>query len=287
LRKLSNLNVDNEDTTQEFLDYADRLFANAEYSDKVDKGFKAKAKIKAKLKSKNQAPVTQVAKEFATIDPSLVTDIDKYNEMADAMLAAISPSVSGVKQVDEIAKINEAEQAELKAQIPNIDSYKTNGKVDVDKITDADERATYDEIREKYKKLKYEANNKLKTPINIADVQSYVEKALKAQKEIERQSLLSYYKKLVDAGILNDKMSIEEIREVVANENNDDDKLTAKERAKIVMDDLKERFAVAKSAIEDILNEKVNVERDEEIDALNDDETYTIIDTSTGDVPDF
>jgi len=29
-------------------------------------------------KSKNQAPVTQVAKEFATIDPSLVTDIDKY-----------------------------------------------------------------------------------------------------------------------------------------------------------------------------------------------------------------
>ena len=236
LRKLSNLNVDNEDTTQVFLDYADRLFANAEYSDKVDKGFKAKAKIKAKLKSKNQAPVTQVAKEFATIDPSLVTDIDKYNEMADAMLAAIAPSVSGVKKNEE---------------------------------------------------GEYEANNKLKTPINIADVQSYVEKALEAQKEIEKQRLLSYYKELVDAGILNDKMSIEEIREVVANEKNDDDKLTAKERAKIVMDDLKERFAVAKSAIEDILSEKVNIERDEEIDALNDDETYTIINTSTGDVPDF
>jgi hypothetical protein len=184
------------------LDYADRLFANAEYSDKVDKAFKAKGKIKAKLKSKNQAPVTQVAKEFATIDPSLVTDIDKYNEMADAMLAAIAPSVSGVKKNEE---------------------------------------------------GEYEANNKLKTPINIADVQSYVEKALKAQKEIEKQRLLSYYKELVDADIINDKMSIEEIREVVANENNDDDKLTAKERAKIVMDDLKERFAVAKSAIEDIL----------------------------------
>jgi hypothetical protein len=215
LRKLAYLNVDNEDTTQAFLDYADRLFANAEYSDKVDKGFKAKAKIKAKLKSKNQAPVTQVAKEFATIDPSLVTDIDKYNEMADAMLAAIAPSVSGVKKNEE---------------------------------------------------GEYEANNKLKTPINIADVQSYVEKALEAQKEIERQRLLSYYKELVEAGILNDKMSIEEIREVVANENNDDDKLTAKERAKIVMDDLKERFAVAKSAVEDILSTDDSIsESDREI----------------------
>lgn len=203
LRRLAYLNVDNEDTTQDFLDYAERLFANAEYSDKVDKGFKTKAKIKAKLKSKNQAPVTQVAKDFATIDPSLVTDIDKYNDMADAMLAAIAPSVSGVKKNEE---------------------------------------------------GEYEANNKLKTPIVIADVQAYVEKALEAQKEIERQRLLSYYKELVDAGILNDKMSIEEIREIVANENNDEDKLTAKERAKIVMDDLKERFAVAKSAIEDILD---------------------------------
>jgi hypothetical protein len=202
IRRLAYLNVDNVDTTQDFLDYADRLFANAEYSDKVDKAFKAKAKIKAKLKSKNQAPVTQVAKEFATIDPSLVTDIDKYNEMADAMLAAIAPSVSGVKKNEE---------------------------------------------------GEYEANNKLKTPINIADVQSYVEKALEAQKEIEKQRLLSYYKELVEAGIINDKMSIEEIREIVANEKNDEDKLTAKERAKIVMDDLKERFAVAKSAIEDIL----------------------------------
>lgn len=203
LRRLAYLNVDNVDTTQDFLDYAERLFANAEYSDKVDKGFKAKAKIKAKLKSKNQAPVTQVAKDFATIDPSLVTDIDKYNEMADAMIAAIAPSVSGVKKNEE---------------------------------------------------GEYEANNKLKTPIVIADVQAYVEKALEAQKEIEKQRLLSYYKELVEAGIINDKMSIEEIREVVANENNDEDKLTAKERAKIVMDDLKERFAVAKSAIEDILD---------------------------------
>ena len=215
LKRLAYLNVNNPKTVDEFLSYAKRLFANAEYSDKVDKGFKAKAKIKAKLKSKNQAPVTQVAKEFATIDPSLVTDIDKYNEMADAMLAAIAPSISGVKKNEE---------------------------------------------------GEYEANNKLKTPINIADVQSYVEKALEAQKEIERQRLLSYYKELVEAGIINDKMSIEEIREVVANENNDEDKLTAKERAKIVMDDLKERFAVAKSAIEDILSTDDSIsESDREI----------------------
>lgn len=236
LRRLAYLNVNNPKTVNEFLSYAQRLFANAEYSDKVDKGFKAKAKIKAKLKSKNQAQVTAIAKDFATIDPSLVTDIDKYNEMADAMLAAIAPSVSGVKKNEE---------------------------------------------------GEYEANNKLKTPIVIADVQAYVEKELKAQKEIEKQRLLSYYKKLVEAGILNDKMSIEEIREVVANENNDEDKLTAKERAKIVMDDLKERFEVAKSAIEDILGEKVNVERDEEIDALNDDETYTLIYPSKDEIPEF
>lgn len=240
LRKLAYLNVDNVDTTQDFLDYAERLFANAEYSDKVDKAFKAKAKIKAKLKSKNQAPVTQVAKEFATIDPSLVTDIDKYNEMADAMLAAIAPSVSGVKKNEE---------------------------------------------------GEYEANNKLKTPINIADVQSYVEKALEAQKEIEKQRLLSYYKELVEAGIINDKMSIEEIREVVANENNDEDKLTAKERAKIVMDDLKERFAVAKSAIEDILSGKKNndtiIERDEYIDGFDDNESYVFLYDSKEQIPEI
>ena len=236
LRRLAYLNVNNPKTVDEFLSYAQRLFANAEYSDKVDKGFKTKAKIKAKLKSKNQAQVTAIAKDFATIDPSLVTDIDKYNEMADAMLAAIAPSVSGVKKNEE---------------------------------------------------GEYEANNKLKTPIVIADVQAYVEKALEAQKEIERQRLLSYYNELVEAGILNDKMSIEEIREVVANENNDEDKLTAKERAKIVMDDLKERFEVAKSAIEDILSEKVNTEKDDDIEELEDDKTYNLVYDSIDEIPDF
>jgi hypothetical protein len=53
----------------------------------------------------------------------------------------------------EVEQLRAEEQAELKAAIPNADQYLTDGKIDRDKITDAKDLKTFDEIYDKYDKL--------------------------------------------------------------------------------------------------------------------------------------
>jgi len=93
LKKANNLNVENFEHLAKFIDYAEKIFADAEYEKKLSDAFGKKESL-AKLsesKAKN-ATLKKLAKDFVNIDPSLVKDIDQYNKIAGELKEAITGS---------------------------------------------------------------------------------------------------------------------------------------------------------------------------------------------------
>lgn len=98
MKKFGELNVDNIAHVERFFQYAEKMFADAQYNEKLDT---ARANIK-KLKKqiKNAAKNTdlrQLAREFLEVDPSMVEDIDKYNDTADQILESLVGSKADKK----------------------------------------------------------------------------------------------------------------------------------------------------------------------------------------------
>lgn len=91
--RITKLNVDNAVHVEEFLAYAERLFNNAEYNEKLKNANILRAKIKKLLKSdKIQASVVSAAKEFSKISPKSLMNIDEYLENAEKVYDAVRPS---------------------------------------------------------------------------------------------------------------------------------------------------------------------------------------------------
>ena len=86
----------------------------------------------------------------------------------------------------EIEKLRAKEQKELNAAIPNADKYKTDGKVDRNKLTDPNDIKAFDEIYDKYDKLitapKAEAGSVVggDVKVEIDDNQPYTFKQIKS-----------------------------------------------------------------------------------------------------------
>lgn len=92
-KRLAYVNVDNPIMVERFLQYADRLFADAEYIAKIKNARELQRKIKKAIKNGSlQATTVSTAKAFSKINPSLVEDIDQYIEMADKVMNAVKPS---------------------------------------------------------------------------------------------------------------------------------------------------------------------------------------------------
>lgn len=92
-KRLAYVNVDNPIMVERFLQYADRLFADAEYIAKIKNARELQRKIKRAIKNGSlQATTVSTAKAFSKINPSLVEDIDQYIEMADKVMNAVKPS---------------------------------------------------------------------------------------------------------------------------------------------------------------------------------------------------
>jgi hypothetical protein len=103
------------------LDYVAKVFADANYQEKLSNAFSMKKAIRRLTKSNNQAEVIGMAKMFLNIDPSMVEDIDTYNEIADSIKNAMAPSVVRGEQVKfkqpaNIADVNEYTMDELSRQ---------------------------------------------------------------------------------------------------------------------------------------------------------------------------
>lgn len=72
---------------------------------------------------------------------------------------------------------------------------------------------------------------KMRSLVNMTDMFSYIDKEIQAQREQIKNEILSKYQDLVDAGVLDSKMTINEINKVVAaiEENEDESAAKAKE----------------------------------------------------------
>lgn len=119
--RASSINLDNPVIVQRFLDYVAKVFADANYQEKLSNAFSARRAIRRLTNSNNQAEVIGMAKAFLNIDPSMVEDIDTYNEIADSIKNAMAPSVVRGEQVKfkqpaNIADVNEYTMDEISRQ---------------------------------------------------------------------------------------------------------------------------------------------------------------------------
>jgi len=99
IRAFSKVNVFSAKSVDRFTTYMTKVFENADYSAKIKdaKGFRSSLKKLSKNKDKN-ANLRIAASQFTKIDPSLVEDIETYNEIASKLKEAITgSSVRGQK----------------------------------------------------------------------------------------------------------------------------------------------------------------------------------------------
>jgi hypothetical protein len=93
LRKFSKVNMFSSKSVDSFIDYMTKVFANAEYSSKLSQANSLKKDIAKFSKDKNKnANLRDMAQQFVKIDPSMVEDIDAYNDMAAKVKEAIKGS---------------------------------------------------------------------------------------------------------------------------------------------------------------------------------------------------
>ena len=95
--RVNSVNLDNPVMVERLLDYAEKVFNDAEYADKLSQANDLQSKIKQLSKNKEKfGNLTAFAAEFAKIDPAMVENIDEYIEMA----SNVKEGVQGSKTVN-------------------------------------------------------------------------------------------------------------------------------------------------------------------------------------------
>lgn len=133
LNKISKVNLEDDAAVEKVIEYAEKLFADAEYDNKLNAANNERGAIKklASNKKKN-ADLSVFAKKFLKIRPSDVENIDEYNEMAKKIRESLEGSKitkdknNPIKLADmiDIAKMGDYVDKMLEAQ----------AKIDKDKL---------------------------------------------------------------------------------------------------------------------------------------------------------
>ena len=122
ISKLEKLNVNSDLQVKRFLDYTKKVFDKADYVKRLSDANKTRKDIiKLSKDSKKNVNLTALGKQFSEINPSMVEDIDRYNEIASKISEAIRGSKikgeeiikSDIVNIDESSKyINEMMKAQ-------------------------------------------------------------------------------------------------------------------------------------------------------------------------------
>jgi hypothetical protein len=82
-KRALEMNLSNPVMEDRFIDYVKKVYADAEYQNKLSNAYAVKRQVSKKMKSKNQqAELARLGSKFVNIDPRSVKDIDQYNEVA-------------------------------------------------------------------------------------------------------------------------------------------------------------------------------------------------------------
>ena len=132
LKKINKVNLEKDSQIEKVIEYAEKVFEDAEYSDKLAKAndFKKSLSKLSKSEEKN-IHLRKLAEAFAEIKPSMVDDIDTYNEMAAKIKESLMGSKTTVSKED-IVKF---------ADMVNIDKMNEY----IDDVIDAQRTKLYEE----------------------------------------------------------------------------------------------------------------------------------------------
>jgi GNAT superfamily N-acetyltransferase len=146
INKIGKLNLDNSVAVNKFIDYASKVFADADYADKLSTANSTRKKIRKISKNADKsANLRTLGSKFAEIDPSMVDDIDTYNEIAASILESVKGStIRGtevkfagiVKEADAIEYINQTlKEQQQKMFDEKVESIKELFGVDASNLT--------------------------------------------------------------------------------------------------------------------------------------------------------
>jgi hypothetical protein len=107
ISKMSKVNMFSKSSVDGFLDYMSKVFENAEYADNLNIAKKLRKDIKKLSKNKDKnANVTDLARRFSDINPSMVDDINEYNEIASKVKEATKGSTIRKEKVSFADAVN-------------------------------------------------------------------------------------------------------------------------------------------------------------------------------------
>ena len=90
VKRFSKVNVLSEKSVNRFIDYATKVLNDADYNSKLTEARKTLSSLKKLSKNTDKnADLRVVASEFVKIDPSMVENIDEYNDIANKLKTAI------------------------------------------------------------------------------------------------------------------------------------------------------------------------------------------------------
>jgi hypothetical protein len=93
INKFSKVNIFSEKSVSRFTDYMTKVFADANYKEKLNTARKNLSSIKRLSKNEEKnGDLRALGTEFAKIDPSIVENIDKYNDLSSKIKDAIDGS---------------------------------------------------------------------------------------------------------------------------------------------------------------------------------------------------
>lgn len=126
VKRMSTIKAFDKKSTDKFTDYVAKVFADAEYDNKLSKANDLRKSI-SKLssdKAKN-AQLRDMCKKFIKLKPSMVEDIDTYIDMA----SKIRESIKGSKVGDEKEPLRQAEMVKIQDVLdylePNLEAQRT------------------------------------------------------------------------------------------------------------------------------------------------------------------
>jgi len=84
IKKVSSVNLNNAKKVQDVIDFVEKAMNDSSYSGKLSKAVALSKSIKKNLKDK-EASLSDSAKQFTLVNPSVVSDIDAYLELAQTI----------------------------------------------------------------------------------------------------------------------------------------------------------------------------------------------------------
>jgi len=182
IKKISNVNLNNAKKVQDVIDFVEKAMNDSSYSAKVSKANTLVKSIKNNLKGK-EASLSDAAKQFALVNPNVVSDIDAYLEIAQSIkdgLMKTKKTGKGLKAAKpfDVKKVNSYSKKQTDLQKER--DYKL-AKESFELLTGLEPgELTLDQLKEALYEIEGEANDPgKKSELLVKNKEAAIDKAIK------------------------------------------------------------------------------------------------------------